>query len=110
MPEVKNELTVTLPSDKTILLTRVFNAPRELVFDAMTKPEHVKNWWGPRWTFMTVCEIDFRVGGTWRYALRTADGKEVRFKGVYHEIVPPGHRMLRRAGARVPRVYGHDNI
>src|SRR5580704_7333728 len=86
---INSSLTITLPSDREILMTRIFDAPRQLVFEAMTRPGHVKRWWGPRWTTCTVCEIDFRVGGTWRYVLRTNDGKEAIFTGVYHEIVPP---------------------
>lgn len=93
MTATKNELIVTLPSGCEILMTRVFDAPRELVFEAMTKPEHVRRWWGPRNTTFTICEIDFRVGGTWRYVLATPDGKEVAFRGVYHEITPP-ERMV----------------
>jgi len=90
MTETKNsQLIITLPSDREVLMERVFDAPRELVFEAMTKPEHVKRWWGPRRTTCTVCEIDFRVGGSWRYTLRTPDGRDVTFTGVYREIVPP---------------------
>jgi uncharacterized protein YndB with AHSA1/START domain len=91
MPEPKrNELKVTLPSDREILMTRTFNAPRQLVFDAMTKPEHVVNWWGMRGTILSVCEMNVRPGGTWRYVLVIPSGAEVRFSGVYHEIEPPG--------------------
>jgi uncharacterized protein YndB with AHSA1/START domain len=85
----KNALTVTLPSDREILLTRVFDAPRTLVFEAMTKPEHVMRWWGPRNTTLAVCEIDFRPGGAWRYVVQLPNGARAVFKGVYHEIVPP---------------------
>ncbi len=81
-------LTITLPSEKEILLTRVFDAPRELVFAAMTMPEHVARWWGPHGSVMELCEMDCRPGGHWQYILR-CNGKEVRFRGVYHEIVPP---------------------
>ena len=67
MPEpTKNALTITLPSDCEILMVREFNASREMVFAAMTKPEHVANWWGPRASKFKTCEIDFRVGGKWR--------------------------------------------
>jgi len=90
MTATKNSsLQITLPSDREILMTRIFDAPRELVFEAMTKPEHVKRWWGPCRMTAEVCEIDFRVGGKWRYLLHTPDGKKVEFTGVYREIVPP---------------------
>jgi uncharacterized protein YndB with AHSA1/START domain len=84
---------VTTPSDREILITRRFNAPARLVFEASTRPEHVKRWWGPRAMPMTVCEIDLRVGGAWRYASRTPDGHEFGFHGVYEELDPP-HRMV----------------
>lgn len=88
-PTVSNALTVTLPSDREIVLTRVFDAPRRLVFDAMTQAEHVPKWWGPRGTVFTRCEIDCRPGGTWRYELRSPDGRAFAFKGTFHEIQAP---------------------
>ncbi len=60
-------LMLTLPSDREIVLTRVFDAPRRLVFEAHTRPEHVTRWWGPRGFTMPVCEMDFRPGGAWRF-------------------------------------------
>jgi len=83
-----NELKVTLPSDLEIQLVREFDAPARLVFEASTKPEYVKQWWGPHGTSLSVCEIDFRVGGEWRYVVRSQDGSEAPFRGVYREIVP----------------------
>ncbi|MFN2483695.1 MAG: SRPBCC family protein [Candidatus Limnocylindria bacterium] len=82
-------MTLSLPSDREIVLTRAFDAPRELVFEAHTKAEHLRNWWGPRRYEMPVCEIDFRLGGTWRMVHRGADGQEFGFHGEYREIVPP---------------------
>ncbi len=82
-------LIVTLPSDREIVMTRVFDAPRRLVFEAHTKPEHVKRWWGPRRLTMVVCEMDFRPGGAWRFVHRGPDGQEYGFRGVYREIVAP---------------------
>jgi uncharacterized protein YndB with AHSA1/START domain len=84
-----SSLEITLPSDREIVMTRIFDAPRDLVFEAMTKPEHVQRWWGPCRMTMEVCEMDFRVDGAWRYILRAPDGKKVEFTGVYHEIVRP---------------------
>ena len=80
--------TVTLPKDEQILITREFDAPRELVFRAYTTPELVKRWWHANRGEMTVAEIDLRVGGRWRYAMTTPDGQEVAFHGEYREIVP----------------------
>jgi uncharacterized protein YndB with AHSA1/START domain len=84
------QLAVTLPSDREIVLARDFNAPRRLVFEVWTKPEHVIRWWaGCDDSTLTVCEIDFRVGGAWRYVVRGPDGQEYVFNGVYREIVVP---------------------
>jgi len=82
---------VTTPSDEEIRLSRLFDAPRHLVFEAMTKPEHVKRWWGRlgEGYSVPVCEVDLRVGGAWRFVNRTPKGELVAFYGVYREIVPP---------------------
>src|SRR5581483_5973363 len=82
-------LKVTTPSDREIVLTRVFDAPRSLVFDALSKPELLKRWFGPRGWSLVGCEVDFRVGGTWRFVLRGPDGKEMGMRGVYREISRP---------------------
>jgi uncharacterized protein YndB with AHSA1/START domain len=84
-----HELKVTTPSDREIVLTRVFDAPRELVFEAHSSCEHLSNWWGPRQYEFTSCEIDFRPGGAWRMVHRGPDGEEYGFHGEYREIVPP---------------------
>ena len=80
--------TVTLPTDEQILITREFDAPRHLVYEAMTTPELVRRWWHAKRGEMTVAEIDLRVGGKWRYVMVTPDGMEVGFHGEYREIVP----------------------
>ena len=82
--------TATTPSDREIVLTRLFDAPRRLVFEAMTKPEHVKRWWGildERYS-VPVVEIDLRPGGKWRFVGKGPQG-EYGFHGVYREIVAP---------------------
>ena len=84
-----NTLKVTLPTDTTIQLVREFDAPRELVWKAMSDPELVAQWWGPHGTTLTVKEMDLRVGGRWSYISRDADGTEHPFKGEYREIAPP---------------------
>src|SRR5262249_20881093 len=82
-------LTVTTPTAREIVMTRTFDAPRQLIFEAWTKPEHLQRWFGaPGWT-LTVCEIDLRPGGIWRFVMRKASGKEMEIRGVYREIVPP---------------------
>jgi uncharacterized protein YndB with AHSA1/START domain len=80
--------TVTLPTDDQILITREFDAPKHLVYEAWTTPEHVKRFWHANRGEMTVAEIDLRPGGRWRYAMVTPDGMEVAFHGEYREIVP----------------------
>jgi uncharacterized protein YndB with AHSA1/START domain len=89
MTPTKQALTVTLPSDREIELTRVFDAPRRLVFEAHTSCEHMKQWWGPRRFSVSVCAMDFRPGGAWRFVQRGPDGTEYGFRGVFREIVPP---------------------
>ena len=84
-----NALKVTLPDDTTVRLEREFDAPRALVFEAMSKPEYIKQWWGPRGSTLIQCDMDFRVGGAWRFVERGADGSEHPFKGVYKEIDAP---------------------
>jgi uncharacterized protein YndB with AHSA1/START domain len=82
--------TLELPSDREILITRSFAAPARIVFEAITKPEHVRRWWAPRSRGeMLLCEIDFRVGGSWRYVMRATQGFEVGFSGKFLEIEAP---------------------
>lgn len=84
-----SKLTVSTPSDREIVMTRVFDAPRDLVFEAHSSCEHLSNWWGPRRYEIAGCEVDFRPGGTWRIVHRDAEGGEYGFRGEYREIVPP---------------------
>jgi uncharacterized protein YndB with AHSA1/START domain len=79
---------ITTPSDFEFVITRQFNAPRELVWEAWTKPEHVRKWWGCNESTMTVCEIDLRVDGAWRYVMQLPDGSEFGFNGVFREVSP----------------------
>lgn len=83
------ETTITTPSDREVAMTRTFEAPRELVFEAWTSPEHVPHWLlGPEGWEMPVCEMDLRPGGSWRYVWRKADGTEMEMTGDYREVVP----------------------
>ena len=86
---------VTTPSEVEIRMTRLFDAPRQLVFEAMTKPEHVKQWWGRLGDgySVPVCEIDLRVGGAWRFVNRHPEGEAV-FYGEYREITPPSRLVF----------------
>jgi uncharacterized protein YndB with AHSA1/START domain len=82
-------LTITTPGDREIAMTRVFRAPRDLVFEAWTRPELLRRWFGPHGHRLVVCEIDLRVGGAWRFVLRAPDGTEMALAGVYREIARP---------------------
>jgi uncharacterized protein YndB with AHSA1/START domain len=83
----KNDATET-PSEREIVITRIFNAPRELVFKAWTEPQHIAQWWGPQGFTTRVTEMDLRTGGKWRYIMIGPDGTEYPLKGVFREIVP----------------------
>jgi uncharacterized protein YndB with AHSA1/START domain len=87
-------LKVTTPSDREIAMTRAFDAPRKLVFDAWTKPELLKRWLGVfgGWS-MDVCEVDLKVGGSYRFVWRGPDGSKMGMGGVYREVVP-GERLV----------------
>jgi uncharacterized protein YndB with AHSA1/START domain len=88
MPTASRKATLTLPTDEQILITREFNAPRNLVWKAWTTPELVRRWWHANRGEVTICEIDLRVGGKWRFVSVTPDGYEVAFRGEYREVVP----------------------
>jgi uncharacterized protein YndB with AHSA1/START domain len=84
-----NTLTVTTPSEREIVLTREFDAPRALLFEALSKPEHLRHWWGQASSTLVQCDMDFRPGGKWRFVERGKDGQEWGFRGEVREIVPP---------------------
>jgi uncharacterized protein YndB with AHSA1/START domain len=93
---------VTLPGDTQILITREFDAPKELVYEAWTTPELVRQWWCGERGEMTVCEIDLRVGGKWRYAMIANEGLEVAFHGEYRELVPNERMVSTEAYEGIP--------
>jgi uncharacterized protein YndB with AHSA1/START domain len=89
------DLKVTTPGEREIVITRTFDAPRHMVFEAMSRPDMLKRWLlGPPGWEMVVCENDLRVGGAYRHVWRNADGNEMTMRGVYHEVVPP-ERVVR---------------
>jgi uncharacterized protein YndB with AHSA1/START domain len=96
--------SVATPSDREIVLTRLFDAPRQLLFDAMSRPEHIRQWWGRLGDgySVPVCEVDLRVGGRWRFVNQTPSGEQVEFYGVYHEIDPPGRMVFTEIFAQFP--------
>jgi uncharacterized protein YndB with AHSA1/START domain len=99
----KDSFLVTTPSDQEVRMTRLFDAPRQLVFDVMSKPEHVKRWWGRlgEGYSVPVCEIDLRVGGKWRFVNQHPNG-EAEFYGEYREIAAPGRIVFTEIFAPFP--------
>jgi uncharacterized protein YndB with AHSA1/START domain len=84
----KGSAKVTLPTDTQILITRAFEAPPHMVFRVWSTPDLVQKWWAGERGIVTTVDMDFRVGGSWRYVLVTNTGDEVAFRGEYREIVP----------------------
>jgi uncharacterized protein YndB with AHSA1/START domain len=87
-------------ADREIVITREFEAPRERVWEAMTNPKHVVNWWGPRGFSTTIEEMDFRVGGVWQHIMRGPDGVKYPNKSVFQEIVKPERIVYSHGGQR----------
>jgi uncharacterized protein YndB with AHSA1/START domain len=85
----RGKAAIEFPNDLEIVITREFGAPLELVFDVMTKPEHVRKTIAPFGEKVTVCSIDLRVGGNYHYVFVTNDGTECSFRGTYSEVQPP---------------------
>ncbi len=102
--------TVKLPTDEQILITREFDAPRHLVYKAYTTPELVRRWWTAKRGEMTICEIDLRVGGTWRYVMVAEGGLEVGFHGEYREIVPNERIVSTEVFEGIPGVPGGESL
>jgi uncharacterized protein YndB with AHSA1/START domain len=98
--------TVTLPADEQILITREFDAPKHLVYEAWTTPELVKRWWSAKRGEVTIAEIDLRVGGAWRYVMVADGGFEVGFHGEYREIVPNERIVSTEVYEGAPQVEG----
>jgi uncharacterized protein YndB with AHSA1/START domain len=85
----QKKLIVTTPSDREFVMSRVFDAPRALVWEALTRPEHIVRWFGSRQDKLSVCEVDLRVGGTARYVWAFRDGTEMGITWTFREIDPP---------------------
>jgi len=102
-----DEAKVTLPSEREIVVVRPFRAPRDAVFEAWSNPEHVKRWYPRKAMTMPVCEIDFRVGGAWRWVQRESTGKEHALSGEYREIRCPDRIVFTERYEPVP---GSDHL
>ena len=89
--------TSTAPTESTeheLVITRVFDAPRHLVFKAWTEPERLMRWWGPRGFEMTTCKIDLRPGGSYRFHMRSPEGTEHRSHGIFREVAEPERLVM----------------
>ena len=102
--------TVTLPADDQLLITREFDAPKHLVYKAYTTPDLVRRWWSGERGEMTSCEIDLRVGGTWRYVMIANGDFEVAFHGEYREIVPNERIVMTEVYEGMPDAEAVDHI
>jgi uncharacterized protein YndB with AHSA1/START domain len=84
----------TTPTDLEVVATRVFDAPRQQIWDAHTRPESIQRWMlGPEGWTMPICEVDLRPGGGWRWGWRREDGTQMQMTGIYREVTPP-HRLV----------------
>ena len=92
--------TETNTADREIVICRVVDAPRELVWDAMATPEHVVNWWGPRGFTITMEKMEVRAGGEWKYVMHGPDGAEYLNHNVFTEVVKPERMVFLKGGAR----------
>jgi uncharacterized protein YndB with AHSA1/START domain len=101
---------VTLPAEDQLLITREFDAPKHLVYKAYTTPELVRRWWTGERGEMTSCEIDLRVGGTWRYVMVAHGDFEVAFHGEYREIVPNERIVMTEVYEGMPDAEAVDDI
>jgi uncharacterized protein YndB with AHSA1/START domain len=105
MTDRNDGTTLELPSDQEILITRAFDAPARIVFEAVTRPEHIRRWWAPRSRGeMTACSVDLRVGGEWRFAMQAKNGMNVEFYGTFREIDAPTRIVQTEIFAMFPDV------
>jgi uncharacterized protein YndB with AHSA1/START domain len=98
---------VTLVGDTDIRIERVFDAPKHLVYRAVSEPELIKRWWNAKRGVVTVCEVDQRVGGNWRYVMVTPSGQEVAFHGTILELVP-GEKVVQTELYEMPGIPEED--
>lgn len=98
------------PSERTLVITRIFDAPRSLVFNAWTEPAHRMRWWGLKGFTVTSCEMDLRPGGAWRLSMRSPEGREDRQVGNFREIVPPERLVFTYAFEGAAGNLGHETL
>jgi uncharacterized protein YndB with AHSA1/START domain len=96
------------PGTRTIVMMRAFDAPRAVVFEAWTRPEHVARWWDPGGVPLQVCEIDLRPNGVFRWVNRGPDGKDYPFSGIYREIAAPERLVFTSSGSVATLIFVED--
>jgi uncharacterized protein YndB with AHSA1/START domain len=101
---------VDQPKERTLVLTRVFDAPRNVVFSAWTEPERAAHWWGPQGFAILSCRMDVRTGGSWRVQMRSQEGTRHVKSGVYREIVPPERLVFTWAWDDEQGLPGHETL
>jgi len=102
--------TMTTSAERELVITRVFDAPRRLVFKAWTEPERIKEWWGPRGFTTLSCEMDQRPGGAWRVRSRSPEGKDYVSQGVFRELVEPERLVFTYAWVNAEGKPGHETL
>lgn len=103
-------MRIATPTDREIVLVKEFAAPRRLVFDAHTKPELLKRWFGPHDWRLVVCEIDLRPGGSWYYLMRGPAGAEMTLRGTYVEITPPERLVTTESNVDCEARAAHESL
>jgi len=104
------ESRATETAERELFITRIFDAPRDLVFKAWAEAEHMSRWAGPRGYTITACEIDARPGGTFTFSMRSPEGSDHRVRGVYHEIIIPERLVYTWAWLDANGVPGHETL
>lgn len=105
----RHNATISYPSDTELVITRTFSAPRDLVWRAMTTPEHIRRWYGCEMGEMTICDVDLRVGGSWRYGV-TVDGRRFVFSGEYEVLEPPTRLVSTERFENMPGAEYHATL
>jgi len=107
---VPGSSAATKPSERELVITRVFDAPRSLVFKAWTEPEHLMRWWGPKGFTMRVYKLDLHPDGAWRFCMRSPNGTDEWQQGVYREIVEPERLVFSYAFEDATGKPGHETL
>ena len=110
IPRGSNAAAATAPGDRELVVTRVFEAPRRLVFRAWVEPEHAARWWGPQGFTTLACEMDVRPGGAWRRRMRSPEGTVHVKRGVYREVAPPERLVFTYADEDALGRIGHETL